>query len=49
MKCGSRSLRKNLLLAKISLGHALIGCKIGEEVEAEIPAGLVKYKILEIS
>jgi len=31
------------------LGHALIGCKIGEEVEAEIPAGLVKYKIVELS
>lgn len=30
------------------IGKALIGKKVGEEVEAEVPDGIVKLKILEI-
>ena len=30
------------------LGRALIGTKIGETVEVEAPAGVMKYKVLEI-
>ena len=31
------------------IGKALMGKKVGESVEVEIPAGKVKYKILKIS
>ena len=30
------------------IGRALLGAKIGDTVEAEIPVGLVKFKILEL-
>lgn len=30
------------------LGNALIGCKAGDIVEVNSPAGLLKYKVLEI-
>ena len=31
------------------LGKALMGKKIGEEIEADAPAGKIKYKILDIN
>jgi len=41
------------LIGKISnespLGKAFLGRKVGDEVEVEIPKGMVKYKILEVS
>jgi transcription elongation factor GreA len=40
------------LLGKISnespLGHAFLGKKVGDEVEVEVPAGKIKYKIIKI-
>lgn len=30
------------------IGKALIGCKIGEEVDVEIPAGTITYKIVQV-
>jgi transcription elongation factor GreA len=30
------------------IGGALIGAKVGEVVEVEIPRGLVKYKVIEV-
>src|SRR3989344_1667358 len=39
----------NKKLSSISpIGKALINRKVGEEVEIEVPAGKLKYKILEI-
>lgn len=40
---------KGLISNESPLGKALIGSKIGEEVEVEGAEGLSKYKILEIS
>ena len=31
------------------LGQALLGHKVGDQVEGKVPAGVVKYKILSIS
>ena len=31
------------------IGSALIGKKVGEEIEVKVPAGKIKYKILKIS
>ncbi|MFH1504197.1 MAG: transcription elongation factor GreA [Candidatus Omnitrophota bacterium] len=31
------------------VGKALLGHEVGDEVEANVPAGLLKYKIIEIS
>ena len=31
------------------IGMALIGCKVGDEVEAETPSGTVRMKILELN
>lgn len=46
------STEANSLKGKISnespVGHALIGSKIGEVVEVETPAGVLKYEVLEI-
>ncbi len=46
------STEANSLQGKISnespVGHALIGAKVGDDVEVEIPAGTIKYKVLEI-
>ena len=46
------STEANSLKGKISnespVGKALIGAKIGETVEVETQAGVIKYKVLEI-
>ena len=46
------STEANSLKGKISnespVGRALIGAKIGETVKVEVPAGVLKYKVLEI-
>ena len=46
------STEADIFAGKISnespLGHALIGCKIGEVVEVEGPDGAEKYRILDI-
>ena len=46
------STEANSLQGKISnespVGHALIGAKIGDVVEVETQAGIIKYKVLEI-
>lgn len=46
------STEANSLKGKISnespVGHALIGSKIGDVVEVETPAGVLKYEVLEI-
>ena len=46
------STEANSLQGKISnespVGKALIGATIGDVVEVEIPAGIIKYKVLEI-
>ena len=46
------STEANSLKGKISnespLGKALIGSKIGDSVEVETPAGVIRYKVLEI-
>lgn len=31
------------------VGKALMGCKLGETVEAQVPAGTIKFKILSIN
>ena len=46
------STEANSLKGKISnespVGRALIGAKVGETVKVEVPAGVLKYKVLEI-
>ena len=46
------STEANSLEGKISnespVGKALIGAHTGDEVEVEMPAGIMKYKVLEI-
>ena len=46
------STEANSLLGKISnespLGMALIGKKVGEDVEVEAPSGVMQYKVLDI-
>lgn len=47
------STEANSLKGKISnespVGKALIGAKVGQKVEVETPAGIIEYKILEIT
>ena len=47
------STEANSLKGKISnespVGKALIGAKVGQKVEVETPAGIIVYKILEIT
>jgi transcription elongation factor GreA len=31
------------------IGKALLGCKVGEEVDVEIPAGTITYKIVKVN
>lgn len=40
---------KGLLSASAPIGKALIGHKKGEVVEAQVPSGTLKFKILDIS
>ncbi|MBP5572343.1 MAG: transcription elongation factor GreA [Bacteroidales bacterium] len=40
---------KGKLAATTPIGKALIGHGVGEIVEAQVPAGVLKFKILEIS
>ncbi len=40
---------KNKMSVTSPIGKALLGKKIGDEVEVKVPAGTIKYKILEIS
>lgn len=40
---------KGLLSASAPIGKALIGHKKGEVVEAQVPSGIMKFKILDIS
>lgn len=46
------STEANSLKGKISnespVGRALMGAKVGETVKVEVPAGVLKYKVLEI-
>ena len=46
------STEANSLKGKISnespVGKALIGCKVGDQVEVETQAGMIQYKVLEI-
>ena len=46
------STEANSLEGKISnespVGMALIGASVGDEIEVETPAGIMKYKVLEI-
>ena len=38
----------NKISNEAPLGKALIGAKVGEVVEVELPDGIAKYKVLEI-
>ena len=40
---------KNLISSESPLGKALLGHKVGEVVEVQAPAGVISFKILEIS
>ena len=40
---------KGKLAATTPIAKALIGHSVGEVVEAKVPAGVIKFKILEIS
>ena len=40
---------KGLLSASTPIGKALIGHSKGEVVEAKVPSGIMKFKILDIS
>jgi transcription elongation factor GreA len=40
---------KGLLAATTPIAKALIGHKKGETVEAQVPSGVMKFEILEIS
>ena len=46
------STEANSLKGRISnespVGKALIGCKVGDQVEVETQAGMIQYKVLEI-
>ena len=37
------------LAAQTPIGQALMGHKVGEVVEAKVPAGIIKFEILEIT
>ncbi|HOX21408.1 MAG TPA: transcription elongation factor GreA [Candidatus Paceibacterota bacterium] len=40
--------KQNLISNESPLGKAFLGRKIGEEVEVQTPAGLMKYKIVSV-
>jgi transcription elongation factor GreA len=40
---------QNKISTSSPVGEALIGCKKGEVIEVEVPAGTVKYEILSIN
>lgn len=39
---------KGLISNESPIGQALLGCKQGDEVEVEVPAGTMTYKIIKI-
>ena len=39
---------KGLISNESPLGKALIGCKVGDAIQVEAPAGMMEYKILKI-
>lgn len=39
---------KGLISNESPIGQALIGCKPGDEVEIEVPAGTITYKIVKV-
>lgn len=39
---------KGLISNESPIGQALIGCKSGDEVEIEVPAGTMTYKIIKV-
>ena len=40
---------QGLISDESPVGHGLLGHKVGDVVEIEIPSGIAKYKVLEIS
>ncbi|HHE54528.1 MAG TPA: transcription elongation factor GreA, partial [Caldithrix abyssi] len=40
--------RQNKISVISPVGKALLGKKVGDEVEIQVPAGILKYKILSI-
>lgn len=46
---GEADPRNNRILTTSPIGQALLTCKVGDEVEAEVPGGLMKLKVLEIT
>ena len=40
---------ENRISAESPMGKGLIGGRVGEEIDIEIPAGMMRLKILEIS
>ncbi|MBU0630625.1 MAG: transcription elongation factor GreA [Candidatus Margulisbacteria bacterium] len=40
---------ENKISTDSPIGEAVFGCKVGDKVEVEVPRGLIKYQILEIS
>ncbi|ADU25742.1 transcription elongation factor GreA [Ethanoligenens harbinense] len=40
---------QNLISDESPVGRALLGHKVGDEVEAETPAGVLKFKVLNIT
>ncbi len=42
-------IKKNNITNESPVGRALIGKKVGQEVDVEAPGGVVRFKILEIS
>ena len=39
---------KGLISNESPIGQALLGCKPGDEVEIEVPAGTITYKVIKI-
>lgn len=39
----------NRISDESAVGHALVGCKVGDKVEVEVPAGTLHFEVLEIS
>lgn len=40
---------QNKLSIESPIGKALLGCAVGQIVEAKVPAGVLKYRVLEIT
>lgn len=40
---------QNMISDESPVGHALLGHKVGDEVEAETPGGILKFKVLSIT